>query len=128
MPTTPPATRGPGLPVDSESSWPPLPKSSSPPKTTIDRPMIEWGPMSFTCLSSMCTLQEPSSATSKLPRSPAIRSSSFGPPWFLAKGLKMPPALVRPWLKSPKMWTWMPWSPGARPLIEPSMTVGLCRN
>ena len=42
---SPPATRGPGLPVD--EPWPPLPKSSSPPKTTIDRPMIEWGPMSF---------------------------------------------------------------------------------
>ena len=64
---TPPATREPELPVVSEDSCPPLPRSSSPDLITIDLPMTECGPISFTCRSSMFTFATPSSSASILP-------------------------------------------------------------
>ena len=67
MPTTPPAILWPALPVLSEYSWPPLPRSSSFDLITMLLPMIEWGPMSFTSLSSMFTLATPDSSASMLP-------------------------------------------------------------
>mmetsp|Transcript_20519 Transcript_20519/g.31048 ORF Transcript_20519/g.31048 Transcript_20519/m.31048 type:complete len:205 (-) Transcript_20519:8-622(-) len=124
MPMTPPATRGPLFPLVRESSWPPRPRSSSPAVTTRLRPMTLCGPISFTSRSSRCTCACPSSSTSTLPRSPTILSSSSGAPWFLPKGLNMPPALVRPCEKSPKTCMWMPCLPGVRPVMTPSMIVG----
>ena len=99
IPMTPPATREPELPVVSEDSCPPLPRSSSPDLITIDLPMTECGPISFTCRSSIFTFATPSSSASilpvhklrgemqaqqrrrrRLPRSPDMRSSSSGEP------------------------------------------------
>lgn len=43
------------------------PRSSSPAVMMIDRPIIEWGPMSLTMRSSKCTLHAPVSSASMLP-------------------------------------------------------------
>jgi len=52
-----------------------------------------------------------------------MRSSESGAPWFLPNGLKMPPALVRPCEKSPKMCTCSACGPGVRPEIVPEIVV-----
>ena len=87
------ATRGPGLPVDSEQPVAALAGSSRRRRRrrpTARRP--SGGRRASRACPRCAQLQEPSSATSKLPRSPAIRSSSFGPRLPRGAGLKMPPA------------------------------------
>lgn len=44
-----------------------FPKSSSPAFTTMDRPITEWGPINWTCLSRILTIALPESSASMLP-------------------------------------------------------------
>jgi hypothetical protein len=87
---TPHAIRGPGLPVVRDFSCPPLPLSSAPAKITIDRPITDFGPNSFTIESSILTVATPDSSHSILPISPTIRElgSSDGAPCVLPVGRK----------------------------------------
>ena len=43
---------------------------------------------------------------------------------YLPNGLNIPPAVIKPSVKSPNTWTWKPCFPGVRPLIVPSILVG----
>ena len=94
-------------------------------KNTLWRISRTYGPMSLTNLSSIWNFALPSTSAVMLPKLPTCRSSSPGSPWFLPKGLKWPPMDAKPWLRSPKICTEIPCAPGVRPVICPSISVGV---
>ena len=98
----------------------PRPRSSEPFDITIDLPIIS---LTLTKLSSNRNSARPFSSAITLPRSPTCLSSSesTGLPCLVLRGLKWPPTVSQPPLRSPHSWIAKACSPGLRPSIVPSM-------
>lgn len=80
MPMTPQAQRSPEFPVVLEREVLPLPRSSSPACTTMDRPRMLFAPFSEMMLSVIFTIASPAELASTFPRSPTCLTGSSGAP------------------------------------------------
>jgi hypothetical protein len=100
-PITPHANLLPEFPVFKDSSFSPLPRSSSFSWTTTDLPIILISPCRLTKWSLNAAYAKPSSFVFKFPKSPTCLSSSYKPPCYLFLGLKWGPADLQPSDKSP---------------------------
>ncbi len=76
--------------------------SSSPLYTTIERPIIDCGPINLTNWSVILTLALPSEPTVIFPKLPTCLVSSSGAPCVLPNGLKCGPKDGYPCDKLPK--------------------------
>lgn len=80
MPMTPQAQRSPAFPVVEERELLPLPRSSSPECTTMDRPKMLFDPLREIILSVIFIIASPAELAWIFPRSPTCLAVSSGAP------------------------------------------------